>query len=301
MYLSDWLRYNCLEVFHYVAKQLKDVPLFEGGNGNIDREYGAVYNCFDFDPASLGDDGDSEWSGVPSSSQTVWENSADVLPQEAVDYAVIEADDRDGILYDALAFDHPLHDIENPIDSDIYMSTIFRILKGEWKVIFPMISEESLEAFERRKRIDWKGIDSFYDAWLFATDQIRDCFPLRKFNKKYPNWRQYLNSIVESSSSSENENENDGEKQVSVKEEPISFQSVVDNSNMVIIISDDEEENSASGDQNKQNVSKPNEMNSDVEPVNSSLTMVTVKKENSFVPNFCNGGCEAICISSDEE
>ena len=54
-FFLDWLRLNCMEVFHYVAEKLCVYPLFENGNKSIkiNKERGAVYNDFDFDSNEL--------------------------------------------------------------------------------------------------------------------------------------------------------------------------------------------------------------------------------------------------------
>ena len=33
----DWLRVNCMEIFHYLANQLKGTPIFENENGTIGK------------------------------------------------------------------------------------------------------------------------------------------------------------------------------------------------------------------------------------------------------------------------
>ena len=51
----DWLRLNCMEIFHYLPNQLKGVPIFENDHRKIDKnkESGAVFNDFDFQPDEL--------------------------------------------------------------------------------------------------------------------------------------------------------------------------------------------------------------------------------------------------------
>ena len=54
-FFLDWLRLNCMEVFHYVAEKLRVYLLFENGNKSIktNKERGAVNNDFDFDSTEL--------------------------------------------------------------------------------------------------------------------------------------------------------------------------------------------------------------------------------------------------------
>ena len=51
----DWLRPNCMGIFHYLIKQLKGTPIFENDHRKIDRnkESGAAFNDFHFQPGEL--------------------------------------------------------------------------------------------------------------------------------------------------------------------------------------------------------------------------------------------------------
>ena len=54
----EWLRSNCMEVFHYCAERLKDIPLFttckdeDVFQQERKEKMGSIYNDFDFNPAS---------------------------------------------------------------------------------------------------------------------------------------------------------------------------------------------------------------------------------------------------------
>ena len=54
-FFLDWLRLNCMEVFHYVVEKLRVYRLFENGNESIkiNKERGAVFNDFEFDSNEL--------------------------------------------------------------------------------------------------------------------------------------------------------------------------------------------------------------------------------------------------------
>ena len=51
----DWLRLNCMEIFHYLANQLKGIPIFENDHRKIDKnkESCAAFNDSDFQPDGL--------------------------------------------------------------------------------------------------------------------------------------------------------------------------------------------------------------------------------------------------------
>ena len=55
VFTLDWLHLNCMEIFHYLANQLKGTPIFENDHRKIDKnkESGAVFNDFNFQPDEL--------------------------------------------------------------------------------------------------------------------------------------------------------------------------------------------------------------------------------------------------------
>ena len=64
----DWLRLNYMEIFHYLANQLKGTPIFENNHRKIDKnkESGTVFNDFNFQPDELlsSTHNDSVWSNI---------------------------------------------------------------------------------------------------------------------------------------------------------------------------------------------------------------------------------------------
>ena len=55
IFTLDWLRLNCIEIFHYLTNQLKGTPIFENDHRKIDinKESSTVFNDFDFQPHKL--------------------------------------------------------------------------------------------------------------------------------------------------------------------------------------------------------------------------------------------------------
>ena len=94
-----------MDVFHYVLQKLVDMPLFESEaiHEETESEGGAIYNDFDNDPAKLLCSQYSENFCFSQLSSNVV--TADIIPQEAVDKAVLEADRVEGIFYEHLYFD----------------------------------------------------------------------------------------------------------------------------------------------------------------------------------------------------
>ena len=97
VFTLDWLRLNCTEIFHYLANQLKGTPIFENDHRKIDKnkESGAVFNDFDFQPDELlsSTHNDTVFGAISNSSVRFDENDAAFLIlQESVDHAVLEVD-----------------------------------------------------------------------------------------------------------------------------------------------------------------------------------------------------------------
>ena len=112
---------NCMQVFHYLANLLKDVPLFDS-NHVVDEtaESGAIYNDFDFSPMELlhADAENSLCYSQTTNSMVQNTSMCTILSEEkegneadqkttesireAVDYAVMAADKTDGIFYEHL-------------------------------------------------------------------------------------------------------------------------------------------------------------------------------------------------------
>ena len=55
IFTLDWLRLNCIEIFHYLTNQLKGTPIFENDHMKIDinKESSTVFGDFDFQPREL--------------------------------------------------------------------------------------------------------------------------------------------------------------------------------------------------------------------------------------------------------
>ena len=99
-----------------MANQLKGIPIFESDHRkmNKNKESGAVFNDFYFQPDELlsSTHNDTVFGATFNSSVRFDQNDATFLiPQESVDYAVLEADRHEPVFYDALSFEHPHYDI----------------------------------------------------------------------------------------------------------------------------------------------------------------------------------------------
>lgn len=199
-----------MKVFHYLAVQLKDTPMFECTSAtpileNEEEEnMGAVYNDFDNNPMDLLEmEGSFSFSYSQQSNRVPEERNlvADV-PQSAVDSAVLQADKDEYILYEHLAFEHDLVDYTSEKDEKDYFRKVYEIVTGEWKQIKPHLTDRTIQIYEMKLRVDWSGADSVFDAWLLLGDYRRNWFNLDLFEELYPDWESLSNWVKESDSSS---------------------------------------------------------------------------------------------------
>ena len=89
--------------------------------------------------------GDDYVTTCTQSSIECQNNLETLVPQEAIDNAVLEADRHNGILYDQVTFEHILFDCETEVTNISYLEKVYEIAAGAWKEI-PM-SPEVLEIF----------------------------------------------------------------------------------------------------------------------------------------------------------
>ena len=153
-----------MDVFHYVAHQLRRIALFESTDESIYNTVGAVYNDFDFDSRALLNT-EAEFCYSQFDSRDTEDAIIDTaVPNEAVVYAILEADVTDNNLYEILAIDHELVDLTSALNDVSYMMKVREIAMSAWEDIWLQLSIRAIEVFEMRYSIDWMGTDSVYDA-----------------------------------------------------------------------------------------------------------------------------------------
>ncbi|XP_066920801.1 serine-rich adhesin for platelets-like [Clytia hemisphaerica] len=206
--VEGWLRINCMEVFHYLAEQLKHEPIFDtpthrwNGAGAA-KGMGAVFNDFDFSPMDLMlADENAEFSlsqtpSIPSNNvQTVDadvpsspSNSKDSATVEAIDHAIMEADRVEGVLYEDLSWDTPLFDNASEKCDEEYVQKVVELAsnnEGCWDALH--ISDKAVSMFRRRARVFWDGPDTVYDAWLVRKGYERPWFDYHLMNCSFPSF-----------------------------------------------------------------------------------------------------------------
>ena len=116
-FILDGLRLNCMEIFHYLANQLKGTQIFENDHRKIDKnkESGTVFSDSDFQPDELLlSTHNSYYQAISNSSTRFDQNDATFfIPQESVDHTILKADRHEPVFYDALSFEHSYYDISS--------------------------------------------------------------------------------------------------------------------------------------------------------------------------------------------
>ena len=118
-----------MEVFHYVANQLNNEPLFDNVVEKA-KGVGALYNDFDASPMSLllTNDECAEFSF----SQTAKIHSSPVktsaVIKKATDMAVIDADLAHGLMYEHLVWDSPYFDNESEKCDTAYVQKVYQLV-----------------------------------------------------------------------------------------------------------------------------------------------------------------------------
>ena len=188
-----------MSVFHYVAHQLRDVPLFESEDVySNSTSSGAIYNDFDHNPLDLLQGSTTQEFCFSQCSNDVSHSEAPAVPQAAIDHAILEADKNEGILYDHLTFDSSSFDCSSDINDLEYMRKVYLLATADseaWKKL--SITDETIHIFKIRHRADWKGTDSVYDAWLLSEKEMRSSFDYDKFFQLYPDYEDSRKRIHE--------------------------------------------------------------------------------------------------------
>ena len=155
-----------------------------------ESDEGAIFNDFDFDPSQLLENDEIDFS-TSSNLQDLAPSCSSSVPQDVVDYAVLEADRQDGVLYDYLSFTSPLFDCTSRTATEEYMEKVYDIIvSGVYKDIEEEITPETTAIFEMRQRSNWEGPDSVYDACLLSTRTTRKWFPYKHFVRLFPDWEE---------------------------------------------------------------------------------------------------------------
>jgi len=122
-----------MQIFHYCAAVLRDVPLFEScSDGLIHKEAysnqeGSVYNDFDTNPMDLLSDASTD-DDIEEEENIVRFKST--VGDDDIEKVFLAADQED---YERWSVDHSLFDYQNPSQSSVYIEKVYKLLnEGDW-------------------------------------------------------------------------------------------------------------------------------------------------------------------------
>ena len=192
-----------MEIFHFVADQLQNTPLFSSQIATATR-VGAIFNDFDNEnPFEAVND-----SSTPS---TQFESEStqhpETVSQADVDYALLEADKIDGIFYEHLTFDTVNFDITSEMADESYRQKVYNIITEDSDKLH--MSEEIIRIFDMRERNNCSLADTVYDAWLLLNRRPRTWFPAELFSLEYPDWEKRVEESINNETSSQNDDNTD--------------------------------------------------------------------------------------------
>lgn len=230
-HFSGWLRQHCMNVFHYLAHELKDTSLFDN-EMEESLTTGAVYNDFDGRPMdnllSLEETASFSFSQSSMCTSTPIPVKSSGAIKEALDNAIMEADKREGINYEHLHWESPYFDNESEVCNRSYCEKVFHLATnkdGAWDEI--TISAQAKTMFHRRLRTQWDAPDSVFDAWLIRRGWERAWFDNHLFSVMYPNFEINEEDSSDFSNSISKENKNSKENIMNVEDEEESEDGVV--------------------------------------------------------------------------
>ena len=193
----DWLRLNWIKIFHYLSNQLKGTPKFENDHRKIDKnkESGAVFNNFDFQPDELlsSTHNNTVFGAISNSSAWKWRSLFD--PPRISVSCRIRSRQIWTFFYNVMSFEHPHYDISSSAPNKEYMEKVYKIVTGGFKEL--PIARKMLKMYEIRQRGEWEEPDWVYDAWQLSNNSRRKWFPHKFFTKIYPDWEEKKNQVFE--------------------------------------------------------------------------------------------------------
>ena len=182
-------------VFHYCAEQLKDEPLFsedevmnddDVGNEGYGSDEGAKYNNYDSQPSRLlRTDALKSLSFCKRDTDFTHGDAveASIVPEDMLEKISLNLDQR---IPERWTKSHGLFVNEGDINSEEDHEKVLLIALGKWRKVDS--DAEDAERFDRRRRNNWSGVDSVYDAYLLCGEDPRDQFDYDLFLKRYQGW-----------------------------------------------------------------------------------------------------------------
>lgn len=181
-----------MEVFHWVALQLKDVPIFSCPLREKKKE-GAYYNDFDNEnPFSSDDSDDLEFSFTQPSVTDKRKTSSQPGCSRSSSKSKTFEEVLDETYYMLEHFDR-----YSPNPDKEYRKKVYLLLKEEADSLKIPLTNEIYEIYLQRHAMDWSGADTVYDLFLLGMQLERSWFPYEVFEAEYPNYQSLIDRIVD--------------------------------------------------------------------------------------------------------
>ena len=108
---------------------------------------------------------------------------ASMVPEDMLEKVSLNLDEK---IPERWTKSHGLFVNEGDINSEEYHEKVLLIALGKWRKLD--LDAEDAERFDRRRRNNWSGVDSVYDAYLLCGEDPRDQFDYDLFLERYPGW-----------------------------------------------------------------------------------------------------------------
>jgi len=182
-----------MDIFYYVADQLKDVELFDSEHKAKFSNVGSIYNDFDRCPLALLHGNSDEMFCYSQTSNFTDDSNENDIPQilrEPLDHAIMAEDLHVGVHYEHLQFETPLFDNYSEVTDKDYVEKVYQLASDNAKWNDLNFTKECIEMYERRSRTHWDDPDTVYDAWLLRKGRERPCFNYHEFHIRYPDFEE---------------------------------------------------------------------------------------------------------------
>ena len=161
---------QAMMIVHWLASRLQETPLFN-----------------ESEPISRPK---SQKKFALSSRKRTWDVEESSLNESILTEPSIELAHLDVYEQNRATDVPPYRLVTYDIDSQAYHRAVYYCLTGEIERNLNLSGHDLRKLFETRRKYEWAGKDSLYDAWLILMDQCRPKFNLKLFEERNPGWRE---------------------------------------------------------------------------------------------------------------
>jgi len=203
-----------MEIFHWVANELKNVDIFSTEMQKADQHTGAAYNDFDNETPFPSDDEELVFPFTDPSSSSL------SLPVNDHETVLQNVNDSEVVFFDIEDFDDT-----SDYPDNIYRRRVYNVIKNHFDID---MTEDIINIYHSRQMNNWEGADSVYDSWLLGMRKSRDWFPIEVFEAEYPDYTEIIDDHLKRRSLS-SPDKSDASKQSSSEMSSDASQSILGN------------------------------------------------------------------------